>query len=398
MAHARATLRNGSAPIDEPRPAASSSSSGPSQAEKAVDDVPRGVHGFAFANTFLPNPLSPDDPDGREEILRRYRLTFRERLEFCEWNILCVGSGSSMHRIDVRRSTVNLGTGAVSLLLGNTFEWSGQRALGTVFFLLNLVVFIINVGLQCARAWLHPRAFRASVSNPAEALFMPTAVLAFATIFVDMTVYATPYVGFWLTKTLLVVWFCYGFTALAVAGVLQWALYDQQRDLITVTPAECLPVLPFMLTGTLGSALALQLPDYEASYCIIISYMIQGGYYLIALQKLTVWMHRNIRLGHPSDKRIVPIFLMAVGPPGFTAYAFLTLGERAVTVFASQGILPLLGPDVGRLVLGGSVVLSLAFFGQCTWYIAATLIMWVKPMLVTRRVEWGMAWCVRTIS
>jgi tellurite resistance protein TehA-like permease len=172
--------------------------------------------------------------------------------------------------------TVNLGTGAVSLLLANTFEWSGQRALGTIFFVLNLVIYIVNCTVTALRAYLHWPAFQKSFSNPAEALFAPTALLGGATLFVGTISYGVPYTGFWLVRTLYVVWFVYIALSAGLAGLLQWTLYDQTRDLISVTPAECLPVFPLMLSGTLGAALSFELPDDEAVYVVILSYILQA--------------------------------------------------------------------------------------------------------------------------
>jgi hypothetical protein len=89
-----------------------------------------------------------------------------------------------------------------------------------------------------------------------------------------------------------------------------------------------------MLAGTLGAGLSAHLSDEEAVYVIILSYLLQSMGCIISLQgrtrvctvtsarlevyaqKLSAWMLRNVVLGHPSDKRIVPVFFMAAGPPG----------------------------------------------------------------------------------
>jgi hypothetical protein len=85
-----------------------------------------------------------------------------------------------------------------------------------------------------ARAYFHPAAFRNSFSHPVEALFFPTCLLAIATLYVGMLAYAVPYVGFWLVRTLLVVWFVYIAASIGCSALLQWTLCVRARSYLSV--------------------------------------------------------------------------------------------------------------------------------------------------------------------
>ena len=61
-----------------------------------------------------------------------------------------------------------------------------------------------------------------------------------------------------------------------------------------------LAILPFMLGGTLGSALATHLPAQKAAYVIILSYCCQGlGWWITFL--VSVWTRDWLSSGEPAD-------------------------------------------------------------------------------------------------
>jgi len=248
------------------------------------------------------------------------------------------------------------------------------------------------------KAYWHPLAFRRSFVMPGQALFFPTPFLSFAAIFVSLLVFVHPHAGPKFVDVLHVFYWIYVGAATLCAVLLQWSMYDQNREFETITPSECLPIFPIMLAGTIGSALAnaLDADDKRAVTVLIASYIFQGCGFWIAQLKLSTWISRNVLFGHPSDTRIMPIFFMAVGPPGFTAFALLQLGSRAAEVFPVQGVLPTI-PNAGDMVFAASWVLAVFIFGQCLWFLLATTVIWVQVIWKSgRRVGWGMAWFATT--
>jgi tellurite resistance protein TehA-like permease len=78
-----------------------------------------------------------------------------------------------------------MGTGGVAILIaGCPFKFTGQRELGTIFFMIDLVIFLINVAGVTSRAIYHTRVFKNSFFDHEDGIYVPCSALAFATLFV----------------------------------------------------------------------------------------------------------------------------------------------------------------------------------------------------------------------
>ncbi|KAK4701932.1 hypothetical protein P7C70_g4294, partial [Phenoliferia sp. Uapishka_3] len=258
--------------------------------------------------------------------------------------------------------TANMGTGAVEILVGGcAFDFHGKRAIGTIWFMFDFVLFFINIAGTVTRAWCHPKAFKKALYSHEYGLFLPCINLAFATIFVGVVDYGLPYCGEWLTRAWEVVWFIYIAAALAVFMFMETSVRGQLRSISTMTPADALPLFPLMLAGTLGSALAGadKMPAHEAAYIIILSYCCQGMGFWLALLRLSIWTQRHLTFPNPPTNTF-PGYLMAVGPMGFTAFAFINLGFTAQTAFPAANIMG--GAEAGRVFFYVSVWFALTLW------------------------------------
>ena len=83
------------------------------------------------------------------------------------------------------------------------FRFPGLDIIGTIFFLFNVLLFIINVILISLRFYLFPETFKASFLHPTESLFAPAAVVSFGTILINISQYGLYKVGPWLNTTVL---------------------------------------------------------------------------------------------------------------------------------------------------------------------------------------------------
>ena len=66
---------------------------------------------------------------------------------------------------------------------------------GTIFFLLNAIFYIINVTMMLTRAIKYPRVFKQSFYDRSEAVWFPTAMLGMATIMIGTMLYGVPRCG-----------------------------------------------------------------------------------------------------------------------------------------------------------------------------------------------------------
>ncbi|WWD20932.1 hypothetical protein CI109_105410 [Kwoniella shandongensis] len=300
---------------------------------------------------------------------------WKERSEYWTWNCY----------------TVNMGTGAVSILIGGIpFEMLGasQRIMGTIFYLLNIVLFVFNTSGVLSRLIFHPRAFFESFYDHTDGIYVPCFALAIAGLFVGSVNYAAPYVGFWFTRTLYVIWIFYIILNISVAMILENTMRGRRQSLETITPADSLLVLSTMIAGTLGSALAPKLPLEQAGYVICVSYMLQGMGFWISILKLSLWQSRTMLLPNPEPSSL-PGYMIAVGPPGFTAFAFLHLADTAKTAFPASGIL---SEGAGEMFVVINVWFALMLIGMGLYIYLSTLAVWIGGMVVRREVKWSMGW------
>ena len=86
------------------------------------------------------------------------------------------------------------------------FRFNGLYALGCIFFLLNIVLFIFNIVMISARFYLYPRTFKASFLHPTESLFIPAAIVSFGIILINISQYGVNMagVGKWLEHCMIV--------------------------------------------------------------------------------------------------------------------------------------------------------------------------------------------------
>ena len=89
-----------------------------------------------------------------------------------------------------------------------------------MFFLLNIVLFVINIILISLRFYYHPETLKASFLHPTERLYVPSAVVSFGTILINIVQYGVPQTGHWLSTAVLVAfWIDVALAILSSSGI-----------------------------------------------------------------------------------------------------------------------------------------------------------------------------------
>lgn len=130
---------------------------------------------------------SLDDPETR----RHFKLPWRERIRHFTWTWFCLTMATG---------------GIANVLYAVPFRFHGLYALGVIFFLLNLALFLFNVTMISCRFYFYPRTFRASFLHPTESLFIPAAIVSFGIIMMNVSQYGVGMVGEqrWLQHVMIV--------------------------------------------------------------------------------------------------------------------------------------------------------------------------------------------------
>lgn len=127
--------------------------------------------------------------DTAHRVEERLVLNWRQRLEHFTWTYF----------------TITMATGGLANVIYHVpFRFTGLYAIGCIFFLLNIVLFITNVGCMSLRFHFHPHTFWNSLLHPTESLFIPAATVSFGTILLNVSQYAYGHVGDWLNTVVMV--------------------------------------------------------------------------------------------------------------------------------------------------------------------------------------------------
>jgi tellurite resistance protein TehA-like permease len=107
---------------------------------------------------------------------------------------------------------MTMATGQLANVLYSVpYKFHGLYALGCIFFILNMVLFIFNVVMISLRFYFFPSTFKASILHPTESLFVPASVISIGTILLNITEYGTfnDNIGPWLVDTMIILFWVY---------------------------------------------------------------------------------------------------------------------------------------------------------------------------------------------
>jgi hypothetical protein len=155
--------------------------------EKTDDSLrenPRALAAVASRST----RRSAQDADVPE---KRKVLSFKERIRHFTWTWFCL----------------TMATGGIANVLYTVpFRFHGIYALGCIFFILNIVLFLFNIAMISCRFYFYPRTFKASFLHPTESLFIPAAIVSFGIILINISQYGVDMagVGPWLEQGMIV--------------------------------------------------------------------------------------------------------------------------------------------------------------------------------------------------
>ena len=221
-----------------------------------------------------------------------------------------------------------MATGGLALLLSaQPYTFNGLRTIGKVVYIFDLAVFALITVAITYRFYHFPYTLRASLTHPTEGLFMPTSLLAVASILACIPKYAIPSTGPWLVTAHFVLFWLY-FTTTFCTGVAHYYLLftSPKLKIQDMTPAWDLPIFPFMLSGTIAASGAPYQTPSRAMSMIVGGLTAQGLGFLVSILMFASYVRRMIQYGFPSPASRPGMFI-SVGPPSFTALALIGMAN-----------------------------------------------------------------------
>lgn len=260
-----------------------------------------------------------------------------------------------------------MSTGALAVVLGQTpNQFTGLRTIGTIFFIIDLVLFVLFTAIITTRFVLVPEKLWASLHHPVESLFFGSYWVSISLILNCMQAYGVPSSGPWLIRALEVLFWIYCATVLMVGVFQYYVLFQEERlQVNSAMPAWIFPIYPLLVVGTLAGTLIPSQPHTAALPMWLGAVMLQGLGWAVALLMYGIYMQRLMvsSLPEPATR---PGMYVSVGPAGYTAAALISLGRQAPTVIQGEffGITSVPVGDVVKImgIVSGLFLVLFAFW------------------------------------
>ncbi|KAI9445675.1 voltage-dependent anion channel [Lactarius psammicola] len=281
---------------------------------------------------------------------------------------------------------VNMGTGAVSLLFSVFPYWNGSQALrllSTVFFFLNLLLFVLFCVVSAARYWRFPGMWTAVLRHPVQSLFLGTFPMGALTLIAVATIVLHGQYGFGGRGFLYTLWGLWwadvALSALCCWGIVYLMITEQQHSPRDITALWLLPVVTLIVASSGGGDLVQALSAYTtlgalttlaAAACTL---SVGLG---LASAVLIAYLCRLVIHGFPSGSAGVLSACVPLGPMGQAGVASLLLGEGARTLLPVVGTRSsfLASAHAGESVYAACVCAALALWALATLWLGFALL------------------------
>jgi tellurite resistance protein TehA-like permease len=128
-----------------------------------------------------------------------------------------------------------------------------------------------------------------------------------------------------------------------------------------MTAAWLLPVISTIVASATGSIIAEVLPNPDhALWTLIISYILWGTGFPLAISILVIYFHR-LTFHHLPPREVIVFVFLPLGPLGQGGFAIMQLGKVALQVFPQTGTL--LGQPSGESLYNFGFIAALIMWG-----------------------------------
>ena len=230
----------------------------------------------------------------------------------------------------IANDIVQMATGGVAnVLFAVPYRFSGLYAIGCIFFLLNIALFLMNITLICTRFYYYPATFKASIVHPTESLFIPAALISFGTILLNISEYGLKEgkAGPWLDPAMIVLFWIYcAFAVLFSCGIYLVMWSTQTFTISQMTPVWIFPAYPLLIIGPHAAVLAKLVAPSSGLTIILAAFVLQGTGFLVSLMIYAAFLYRLMTQKLPQES-LRPGMFISVGPSGFTIVGLINMGQ-----------------------------------------------------------------------
>lgn len=232
---------------------------------------------------------------------------------------------------------ITMSTGATSLVL-HQLPYNGHwlQIISYIFFVLNLVLFLLFTVISCLRYIIWPRLISAVLQHPHQSLFVATFPVGLATL-INMTVLvcARHWGQGWATFAWVVWWFdslfalttCFHLTFVMCVTAC-WPSYadflrmtNRRSDLAEMTSLYLIPIVSVVIAAASGAILAGAIPNTSHQlWTLIISYIFWGLGSPLSWIILTIYFLR-LTIHEPLKREVIVSLLLPIGPLALSGFS-----------------------------------------------------------------------------
>lgn len=266
---------------------------------------------------------------------------------------------------------MTMATGGVANVLYHVpYRFSGLYSIGCMFFLFNIVLFLMNIVMICCRFRYYPSTFMASITHPTESLFVPAWLISFGTILLNITEYGADAAraGEWLVHTMH--WLFWAYCGLAVVfscGIYLIMWSTTTYTIAQMTPIWIFPAYPLLIIGPHASVLASVSSGINALDVIIGGFVFQGIGFLVSLMIYAAFIYRLMTQKLPQES-LRPGMFVSIGPSGFTIAGVVGMGADLPRVVPPDFMGPGMGELAGKVSMIMANWMGLWLWGLALWF------------------------------
>ncbi|KAK5111300.1 hypothetical protein LTR85_012195 [Meristemomyces frigidus] len=263
-----------------------------------------------------------------------------------------------------------MSTGAVAVVIAQTpNRFPGLQTIGKIFFIVDIVLFVLFTSMMAGRFMLAPRKVLASLHHPVEGLFFGAFWVSISLILNATQSYGVPSCGPWLVKAIEVLFWVYCAVVLLVAIFQYYVFFQAERLNVTdAMPTWIFPIYPLLVVGPMAATFIPSQPRDAAYPMWVGAVMLQGLAWTVSLMMYSMYMQRLMSGSLPAPPTR-PGMYVSVGPAGYTSAALFSLGTQAPNVLPNNvfNMATLPDGDMAKTlgILAGVFVILFAFWFFC---------------------------------
>ncbi|ESK84796.1 malic acid transport protein mae1 [Moniliophthora roreri MCA 2997] len=272
---------------------------------------------------------------------------------------------------------IGMGTGAVYVTLSGIVDRTpALTTVETVFYFLNMALFLLNSLTLLMQAIIYPRQAWRLMQDPVKGIFVPLVVLSFATIIIGTINYAVP-TGHVSVSLIYALFWVYVVFSLITCFPMLMIWFNKPHDLSHFTPAYAFLIFPMMLVGVVAFNVLniMTTEDTRAIGVLFTGYFFQGLGFFMTFFYICIYIIRIMTTGFLEGHQANGAFV-AAGPPGFTALALINLGKNARRLLDAHNLIT---PQAGEIWFAVSVLSALMLYGLAVFlFIFGAIPWWFK--------------------